>query len=95
VYTPLLHRVEGHPAADRLDPSLWADRDRVDPVMLSLPFSDGPGACPGRNLVLTVAGATLAAFHRRGPLAYLGGGIRPERPLPGTLSPFHLAVSVG
>ncbi|NUU22014.1 MAG: cytochrome P450 [Streptomycetaceae bacterium] len=45
--------------ADRFTPDAWLD-DRADPVHGIVPFSDGPAACPGRNLVLFTVTTLLA-----------------------------------
>jgi cytochrome P450 len=94
VYTPFLHRDdETVPMADRFDPDIWgnpeAGRGAEDwPIV---PFSEGPGVCPGRNLVLLVASTFLAELVR-------GLDLTPQRPvldpeaLPATVSPYEVVL---
>ena len=56
-----------------------------------VPFSAGPGQCPGRNLVLYTTSTMLAAMraHREYELAG-DHGLRDHDHLPTTLDNFHL-----
>jgi cytochrome P450 len=56
VVSSFFHRDERTlPFADRFTPEIWLDGQAQENLSL-IPFSAGPGACPGRNLVLLVAG---------------------------------------
>ncbi|MGZ3146000.1 cytochrome P450 [Lentzea chajnantorensis] len=84
VFTPFFHRDPDRlPFADRYAPELW-DGPR-DPAIV--PFSGGPGECPGRDLVLVTAGAVLDALSEH--LAF--SGVLGE-PLPRTLNHFTLRM---
>jgi cytochrome P450 len=85
VFTPFFHRDPDRlPFADRYAPELW-DGPR-DPAIV--PFSAGPGECPGRDLVLATAGAVLDVLteHLR-----FSGLLR--EPLPRTLNHFTLRMA--
>jgi cytochrome P450 len=91
IHVPFLHR-DGHrlAAADRFAPRLWSDG--AAEAWPLIPFSAGPGECPGRNLVLLVSGAVLATLAGDGPGPWLLPPDRLDagRPLPATLDPFAL-----
>lgn len=76
--------------ADRFNPQRWSPPGPPDQAAL-IPFSAGPGECPGRDLVLFLTSTLLAAvLHRHelrlvAPRRLLAG-----RPLPGTLN--HTAI---
>ncbi|MEU8804544.1 cytochrome P450 [Spirillospora sp. NPDC048819] len=94
IHTPFLQRdTETLPYADAFQPGIWLDgtveRDRA-----VVPFSDGPGACPGRNLSLLSASHFLAALLRAYDFKQDAGLCpSPDRPLPRTLSPFRLGFT--
>jgi cytochrome P450 len=76
--------------SDVFYPELWAPGGQTDDWPL-VPFSEGPGRCPGRNLVLLTASSTLAQLTTAGVPRQVGGRILDRgRALPGTLSPFRL-----
>ncbi|MEU4804197.1 cytochrome P450 [Actinosynnema sp. NPDC023587] len=79
VFTPYFHRRGPH--ADEYAPGLWPTDD---PAIV--PFSGGPGVCPGRDLVLLTAGTMLDALreHLAGPVL--------RAPLPATLDHFTLRI---
>jgi cytochrome P450 len=92
VYTPFFHRDPDRlPFADSFAPEIWLDgRAQADPALV--PFSGGPGVCPGRNLVLLTASALLDAVlehHRFRLRSHEFGG-----KLPGTLDHFRLEFDV-
>lgn len=95
IYAPLFHRDDqALPYADRFAPEVWLE-ERTSQDWPLIPFSGGPGMCPGRNLVLLTASTMLAAVLSRRHLrlatpAPLDAGA----PLPGTLSPYHLRLRV-
>ncbi|MET9631217.1 cytochrome P450 [Lentzea sp. NPDC006480] len=89
VFTPFFHRDPDRlPFADRYAPEIW-DQPR-DPAIV--PFSAGPGECPGRDLVLATAGAMLDTLSKHLTFPKL------TEPLPATLNHFALrmpATAVG
>lgn len=93
VFTPFFHRDRQRlPYADRFDPDIWLDgRATKEPALL--PFSAGPGACPGRDVVLFTASMLLANLLRRHRFTSAGKELRPEG-LPGTLDHFTLRFMV-
>ncbi|GAB2786682.1 cytochrome P450 [Halomonas shantousis] len=66
IFTPYFHRDDRHlDYADRFAPELWlTPRDAGDWPLI--PFSGGPGVCPGRHLVLMLTSRMLARLieHR-------------------------------
>ncbi|GAA1216121.1 cytochrome P450 [Prauserella alba] len=94
-FTPLFHRDSGRlPYADRFDPDIWLDgRARAQPALV--PFSSGPAACPGRDVVLFTTATLLAAILGRREVRLTGtGGTRlgPGR-LPASLNHVTLTFS--
>ncbi|MEV3990093.1 cytochrome P450 [Streptomyces sp. NPDC049837] len=90
IYTPLFHRDESLPYSDRFTPEIWLDGTAQDTEAL-MPFSAGPGECPGEDLVLLVTSTMLAALlERHTYLPERPGRLRPDRPLPRTLDHFGL-----
>jgi cytochrome P450 len=80
------------PHADRFAPEVWREgRDTAAPAGAVIPFSDGPGRCPGENLVLLVTTTFAGRLLQRGDVRLNGShGLDPSGPLPGTLNPFGL-----
>jgi cytochrome P450 len=95
VFAPFFHRDGERLAyADSFSPELWTTGRRSDEWPL-IPFSEGPGECPGRNVVLFTASSVLARLTADGPPRQVRGGkLDPAEPLPATLSPFRLAFGV-
>ncbi|HEX4721872.1 MAG TPA: cytochrome P450 [Pseudonocardiaceae bacterium] len=93
VLTPFLHRDERTlPYADTFAPDIWLDGRAHDGAVALVPFSAGPGQCPGQDLVLLTTGILLAALLDRFDVRADGAGrLDPARPLPGTLDPFTLS----
>ncbi|AHG88725.1 cytochrome P450 [Gemmatirosa kalamazoonensis] len=96
IFTPFFHRDDARlPFADRLAPEVWLGDGPAPAEWPLIPFSGGPGICPGRQVVLLLASAALAVLLAGRRLA-----VRPPvrlnagRPLPATLSPFRLRFSV-
>ncbi|MFJ8588595.1 cytochrome P450 [Streptomyces sp. NPDC093595] len=90
IYAPLFHRDEALPYSDRFTPEIWLDGTAQDTEAL-MPFSGGPGECPGQDLVLLVTSTMLAALlERHTYLLDRPGRLRPDRPLPRTLDHFGL-----
>jgi cytochrome P450 len=78
--------------ADRFHPEQWLDGSAHEDWFL-VPFSTGPAACPGRELVLFTASTFLPVLLRDldpAPPAELSGG----EPLPKGLDPFALRFPV-
>ncbi len=90
VFAPLFHRDETRlPEAHRFAPELWLRARGGDDWPL-VPFSGGPGMCPGRNVVLLTSSVMLATLSAERDLVVEGAPVEPDRPLPGTVSPFEL-----
>lgn len=90
VFTPFFHRDETRlPEAHRFTPELWLEERDAEAWPL-VPFSAGPGMCPGRNVVLLTASVLLATLVERHGWALTRGPVRSGHPMPGTLSPFTL-----
>jgi len=98
IFAPLLHREpELQPDPDSFSPARWLDGGGVQeaPDMALMPFSGGPGRCPGRELVLLVTSQLLAGVLARSEpelTGRLAGRLQPGRPLPGTLDHFQLQL---
>ncbi|MEU3626737.1 cytochrome [Amycolatopsis coloradensis] len=89
VYTPYFHRdVERLPYADRFEPAIWLDGRAADNPAL-VPFSGGPGACPGRDVVLFATSMLLAHLVRDHDIQSSGALLTPGK-LPLTLDNFGL-----
>ncbi len=90
LFAPYFHRNDQRLAeAHRFAPELWL-RERTDEEWPLVPFSGGPGMCPGRDVVLLVASLVLGRLLQRHGYAVQDGGLHPDRPLPGTLDMFRL-----
>ncbi|URN17111.1 MULTISPECIES: cytochrome P450 [Streptomyces] len=94
IYAPFFHRDAALPHADRLAPDTWLEGTARETPGL-FPFSAGPGACPGEDLVLFLTSTLLAALlERHVHLPERPGRLRPDRPLPRTLDHFGLRFAV-
>ncbi|ASO21499.1 Epi-isozizaene 5-monooxygenase/(E)-beta-farnesene synthase [Actinoalloteichus hoggarensis] len=95
IVTPLFHRdPETLPGADRFDPAVWLE-GRADDQWSLLPFSGGPGRCPGRDLVLLTASTALAVLlNRTRPRLLSTPSLDPRRPLPGTVDPYSVRLAI-
>lgn len=92
VFAPFFHRDDQTlPEAHRFSPELWSG-DRDDRDWPLVPFSGGPGMCPGRNVVLLTASRVLGELV--GQRRFTAEGPLDTGRLPGTLSPFHLRFTV-
>jgi cytochrome P450 len=91
VYVPFFNRDGERLAnADRFDPDFWLGRDPAEAYPF-VPFSAGPGACPGRHMVALIGAAWLAALLHAGHWTSMTPPqLDPLRPLPGTLD--HYAI---
>jgi cytochrome P450 len=84
VFTPYFHRDPDRlPHADAYAPENWPTPR--DPGLV--PFSGGPGGCPGRDLVLVAASAMLDALRDHLEVPTL------RAPLPVTLNHFGLSFA--
>jgi cytochrome P450 len=71
--------------ADRFDPDFWLGRDAADAAPF-VPFSAGPAACPGRQLVTLVGAAWFAALLDACRCKLINPALlEPVRPLPGDI----------
>ncbi|MCE0767899.1 cytochrome P450 [Pseudonocardia kujensis] len=89
-----LHR-DGRTRADanRFDPQQWLDgAAQEDPALV--PFSAGPGRCPGRELVLFTTSLFLANLLRGRELELAAPVIDPQAPLPAGVDPFAVRLRV-
>ncbi|MFI7678117.1 cytochrome P450 [Actinophytocola sp. NPDC049390] len=86
VFAPYFHRQ----VSQRFDPGMWLDgRAQSHPALV--PFSGGPGQCPGRNLVLYTTSTMLAVMRTHRDYALTDDhGLRGHERLPGTLDNFRL-----
>jgi hypothetical protein len=95
IYTPFFHRDNERLAfADRFTPELWMSGEQPSTAAL-VPFSEGPAFCPGQNLVLLLASATIAAILDTARVRLIRRErLNPERPLPATLNHFALCFEL-
>jgi cytochrome P450 len=93
IFLPYFHRDPDRLAfANRLAPEVWLEGR--DEALGLLPFSAGPAACPGRNLVLLMAGAMLARLLTAASHV-AGSPIRDADALPLSFDHTRLVVDVG
>ncbi|MFD9889356.1 cytochrome P450 [Amycolatopsis sp. NPDC059027] len=96
VYTPFFHRDdETLPYADDFAPDIWLDgRAQRNPALV--PFSGGPGICPGRDVVLFTASTLLAVLLKEAEYTPEGtaAALVPGR-LPSTLDHFGIRLGIG
>lgn len=82
VFAPYFHRDPDRlPYADAYTPDIWP----APPEPALVPFSGGPGVCPGRDLVLVAGSTMLDALREHLDVPTL------HAPLPATLNHFGLA----
>ncbi|HEY2700749.1 MAG TPA: cytochrome P450 [Pseudonocardiaceae bacterium] len=72
IFTPFFHRdADTLPYANVFSPRIWLDGTaRRNPALV--PFSAGPGECPGRNMVLLATSTMLAALLARHDFTLIG-----------------------
>lgn len=93
IFAPAFHRDERHlEFAHRFAPEEW-DRPRTRDDWPLVPFSAGPGICPGRHLVLLLTSALLADVVQRSEVELTSHTLDPER-LPSLLNNFGLEFRV-
>jgi cytochrome P450 len=95
IFAPFFHRDDQRlPYAHRFAPELWMGDEATEDWPL-IPFSGGPGQCPGQNVVLLLSSAMLAQLldgrqFRLKPPSRLDA----RRPLPGTLNNYSLRFEI-
>ncbi|MGR6912643.1 cytochrome P450 [[Actinomadura] parvosata] len=77
--------------ADAFTPEAWLD-GRAAADWWIVPFSAGPGRCPGSDFGSTVMAAALAALLRQYDFRPAAPRLSPGRPLPRALDPFTLRL---
>ncbi|WP_080043330.1 cytochrome P450 [[Actinomadura] parvosata] len=77
--------------ADAFTPEAWLD-GRAAADWWIVPFSAGPGRCPGSDFGGTVGAAALAALLRQYDFRPVAPRLGPGRPLPKALDPFTLRL---
>ena len=95
IYAPFFHRDdETLPEADNFAPDLWPE-GQVQRGTRFVPFSDGDGVCPARDLVLMVAAMVLSEILGTHD-ARLADPARldPARPLPPTLDNYTIEFTL-
>jgi cytochrome P450 len=95
ICVPAFHRDASIlPFANGFEPDIWLD-GRAERYPQLVPFSAGPAACPGRNLVLFTASTVLAHLFGGSRLELTTPGELPrDGALPLTLNQFGLAFAV-
>ncbi len=94
IFAPFFHRDDERiDFAHRFTPDVWLKkRDRAWPLV---PFSDGPGLCPARNLVPLIASLTLARLLRGNDFDLRSKhGLDRQKELPGTLDNYQMKFSI-
>lgn len=96
IFAPFFHR-DGRRLsyANQFVPDLWLEDRSVEKPPL-VPFSGGPAICPGRNLVLLLSSAMLAALlDDRQVRLKQPHRLDPGRPLPGSMDHYSLDIELG
>jgi len=92
VYKPFFHRDPALPFADHFVPHIWLDGTAESHAAL-VPFSAGPGGCPGRNVVLLATSTALAAVLEHHDVDLRGRhAVAPDHRLPATLDNFTVRL---
>jgi cytochrome P450 len=91
IFAPYFHRDDRTlPYADRFEPQVWLD-ERGHGDWPLIPFSEGPGVCPGQNLVLLTTSTFLAVLLDTHEFRLLGPDrLDADHPMPATLSPYAI-----
>ncbi|WP_172118216.1 cytochrome P450 [Halomonas hibernica] len=95
IHAPYFHRDDRTlDIANRFAPDIWLNPEQLKHWPL-LPFSGGPGICPGRNIVLLVTSAVLAALMNNHTFTLNPPDrLTEDEPMPALLSNFHLCFQV-
>jgi cytochrome P450 len=99
IFTPYFHRNRQVPEADTFAPNIWLKDAGLNQTPAApwplIPFSEGPGICPGRQIVLLLSTSTIAAILVRFRLRLKHPHpFRPDCLLPGTLNHFALSFEL-
>lgn len=96
IYAPYFHRDEiTIPNANSFAPASHPSGEPACDAIQLVPFSRGPGICPGRNLVLSTTSEMLGALANRADFQLdRGQELSPSEPLPATLNHFALSFRV-
>jgi cytochrome P450 len=96
IFAPFFHRDDQRLSyANSFNPDLWMQHRSNEDWPL-IPFSGGPGMCPGRNLVLLLTSNMLAALLDSRPVRLKPPNrLDANRPLPGTLDNYSLRFNLG
>ena len=96
IFAPFFHRDDERlPFADRFSPDVRLE-DRPAEDWPLIPFSAGPARCPGRQLVLLLTSAMLAALiDGRQVSLKPPARLDPRQPLPATLNNYALRFQIG
>jgi cytochrome P450 len=96
IFAPFFHRDDRRiPYAHRFRPDVFLD-ESVKGDWPLVPFSGGPGICPGQNLVLLLSSAMLAALLGGLDLRLVDARrLDASRPLPGILDNYSVRFTVG
>lgn len=95
LFAPYFHRDDRRlQFANRFAPEIWMDGPGQTKLPL-IPFSAGPGECPGRHVVLLAGSALLAQLLASSSFDLVGSqSLNPQQELPGTLDHFSLELRV-
>jgi Cytochrome P450 len=95
IVVPAFHRDDDLlPFAHRFTPDIWLD-GRAERYPQLVPFSAGPGECPGRNLVLFVTSTLLAHLLSALDVELASTPrLNPDQPLPLTFNQLTLKFAV-
>ncbi|HWN29531.1 MAG TPA: cytochrome P450 [Actinomycetospora sp.] len=92
VYAPFFHRdADDLDVAHRFTPDLWTGEGPVGDARTAwplVPFSEGPGVCPGQNLVLLCTSTFLATLLEHHAHALVHPRDLDPDAVPGVISPF-------
>jgi cytochrome P450 len=96
IYVPYFHRDETRlPFAHAFAPEQWLAEDGVAPLWPLIPFSAGPAACAGQQLVLLLTSLFLRDLLRDRELRLEPAGrLDARRALPATLNNFSLRFTM-
>ncbi|MEE2030663.1 cytochrome P450 [Rhodococcus chondri] len=94
ILSSAFHRADDLPFADTFEPEIWLD-GRAEQYPQLVPFSAGPTACPGRNIVLFAVSTFLSRLLDDAEFT-LVSDVKPDpgAPLPVTFDNFGLRFAV-
>jgi cytochrome P450 len=95
IFAPFFHRDDANlEYANRFAPEVWLETNQPNSWPL-IPFSDGPGVCPGRNLVLLTASTMLSVLLEREVRMDRPDRLDPSEPMPGVLDNYSVRFKLG